>query len=314
MSHTSLRAPIIQIARASLHDGPGVRSVVYLKGCNLSCQWCHNPEGQRFEQEIVFHQRKCIECGRCVKACPVSAHIATEDPDNHLAHHVFKRDICTSCGSCAAVCPSEALQLCGKAYTPEKVLAELKHDAHYYAISGGGVTFSGGECLLHEDFLYECLRLCKAEGIHTAVETAFHVPYDIVLRLHRSIDLFIIDIKHMDSQIHRHYTGVGNERILDNIRRLAVTNANILFRTPLIPSVNDSLDNLLKTACFLDGLGRNDIQWELLKYNSLGASKYDCLGRTPAVFVDRPQDDATMKTICEHLNTNTAFVQAFFRR
>ena len=166
-------APITNISRGSMHDGPGVRTVVYFKGCGLRCQWCHNPETLSAESQLLYISNKCIHCGKCVECCPEHHKICGNDM-------LFIRDGCTVCGKCAAVCPSLALSLCGEQKTPQQIFDEIKKDAHYYSSSGGGVTFSGGECLLYPRFVAETAGMCMESGIHTAVESAFFVPWQNV--------------------------------------------------------------------------------------------------------------------------------------
>ncbi len=299
--------PIMQIQRGSLHDGPGVRTVVYTKGCNLHCVWCHNPESQHPAPQILFRESKCIGCGRCLSVCPTH-HMATEDGE-----HRYVREGCRGCGACSDACPAEALVISGTFMTAEDVVRAVMRDAHYFAHSGGGVTFSGGECLLYPEFLGECLTLCRENGIHTAVETAFCVPFSSVESVNDVIDLFIIDIKHMDADLHRRYTGAGNAQILDNIRRIAAVHPHILLRTPLIPKVNDDMANLYATAEFVSSLDRADIRWELLKYNPLGTSKYEGIGREATLFADKPQDNSTMDAICSRLTAVLGEDRVFYR-
>lgn len=303
-----MTARLINIARGSMHDGPGVRTVVYFKGCNLVCRWCHNPESQAFAPEVVFHESKCIGCGRCVSLCP-ERHVVRD------GGHVFLREDCVLCGRCVEACPNEALSLCGEEYTPQRLFREIVKDRHYYAQSGGGVTFSGGECLLFLEFLAEMLRMCRGEGIHTAVESALHVPYENIERVSDDVCLFLADVKHMDPAVHRTYTGVTNERILDNIRRLASDSSRqILLRVPLIPGVNDGEENLLRTAEFAKTLPGGARRVELLKYNNLASSKYVSIGRQAELFASGPQPNEWMDALCARLNAQAGEELVYYRK
>ncbi len=290
----SVTATVFNITRGSFHDGPGVRSVVYLKGCSLACTWCHNPEGQRPEPQLSYSQTKCIGCGSCIQACP---HGCIAADGGQLA---IRFDACRGCGACARACPAGALTLLGERQTPEQVLAVLEKDRPYYERSGGGVTFSGGECLLHPDFMEEMLRLCREQGIHTLLESAFYVPEAVIRRLVPLADMVYVDIKHMDSQTHRRYTKHGNERILENIRLAARLHEAVTVRVPLIPGVNDSRENLLATVRFAKSAGISAM--ELLRYNYLAESKYTAIGRTMIQYADASQPFDVMDDLCGMLN------------
>lgn len=280
-------AVITHIARCSLHDGPGIRTVIYLKGCNLHCPWCHNPENQAAGTEILFYPGRCLQCGRCLAICPSGHPLA----DGRIQ---YRREACNLCLRCADACPSEALSVCGREMSGQDVFGEISKDRDYYAASGGGVTFSGGECLLQPDFVAETAGLCRKAGIHTAVESAFCVRWEDIERIRAQIDLFIIDIKHHDSAVHRKLTGRSNALILANLRRLAALQADILIRIPLIPGVNDDDQNLIATAGLVNSLGDAVRGVELLKYNNLAAGKYAALDRPMIQYADAAQDDQTL--------------------
>jgi len=273
---------IFSIVRASLHDGPGVRTVVYMKGCSLRCAWCHNPEGLASGAEVLRYPQKCIGCGRCGQVCPaeVSLH-----PDK-----------CQRCGRCAEVCPAEARVSCGKRYTADELTAILRKDKHYYRRSGGGVTFSGGECLLQHEFVTEVARRCREEGIHTLCETALHVPQEHLAEAAAQMDMIYADCKHMDAAAHKRWTGADNVRILSNLRWLSEHHENVIVRIPLIPGVNDGEDNLAATAAFIKKCGGGIRGIELLKYNELAESKYASIGRDTEIFAAwKPQTDEEME-------------------
>ena len=260
---------IFNVVRASLHDGPGVRTVVYLKGCNLRCTWCHNPEGIGLGCEIMHYPDKCIGCGRCADICP-KCHTGGE----------YLRDGCVSCGKCAEVCPSGALRLCGMEITAAELYRQIAKDRSYFAATGGGVTLSGGECLMQWEFAAAVLELCRKNGIHTAIETALCVKKQALDAVIDRVDVFICDLKHVDGKIHEQYTGRGNGLILENIKYLAQNHKNIIIRIPLIPGVNDSDENLCAAAEFINDCGGGIAEAELLKYNDLAGAKYKNLDKS----------------------------------
>lgn len=296
-----MKAKIFNIARCSLHDGNGIRTVVYFKGCNLRCQWCHNPESISRKAEILFQKNRCIKCGRCVEVCP-ACHLISGDGV------IYERENCSLCMKCVAACPNEALSACGKDMTAEEVFAEIIKDMHYYEASHGGVTFSGGECLLYPEFLLKLLKMCKNAGMNTAVETAFNIEWNGIEAVLNYIDTFIIDIKHFDSEIHRRLTGSENQLIIRNIGRISLLHLSILIRIPLIPNVNDDDDNLIGTAKLINTFGNGIKTIELLKYNNMAGNKYTALGREIILFADHPQEDKGIQQKChlikEHIRAS----------
>ncbi len=290
----SLSALVTNIARASLHDGPGVRTVVYLQGCGLRCAWCHNPETHADGPEILFAPVKCIHCGRCVALCP----------EHHLIRDgelIFQRDGCKNCGRCAEACPAGALEVCGIRRTVEEVMAEIEKDLPYFAESGGGVTLSGGECLLHGDFCAEVLRRCREKGIGTAVETALFVPYSAIEAVLPYCDLFFADLKIPDPEKHRRYTGADNRRILENLYALAAAApGRVTVRIPLIPTVNDSPEDVAGFARCLSPIADRIEGVEVLRYNTLAASKYALCGKAYTDFGET-QTDGALRAFCASL-------------
>lgn len=271
---------VFSIVRASLHDGPGVRTVIYLKGCSLRCAWCHNPEGLTFGADILRYPDRCIGCGRCAEVCPESL-----DPNQ-----------CRHCGKCAEVCPAEARVLCGKPYSIDELMTVIRKDKHYYRRTGGGVTFSGGECLLQHEFVTEIAHRCREEGIHTLCETALHVRRTHLEKAAAEMDVIYADCKLMDAAEHKRWTGADNGLILSNLRWLTENHSHVVVRIPMIPGVNDGDDNLSATAEFLSGCVSGIRAVELLKYNELAASKYAAVGRDAALFAGwLPQSDAAME-------------------
>lgn len=259
---------IFNISRTSLHDGPGVRSVVYFKGCNMRCAWCHNPEGIEPGRSIVYNKNKCIHCGRCLRVCE---NISASD------NIEIDRQVCKKCGRCTKVCPSGALSVAGMEMTADEIMEEVLKDKPYYERTGGGVTLSGGECLLFADFAAEVLQKCKENQVHTLIESAMNVPWENVERVLAYTDSFFVDIKQMDPMIHKKFTGTDNFLILENIRRLSGIHNDITIRIPVIPSVNDSEENLKQTEDFAKECGIKKV--ERLTYNNLAASKYEALGK-----------------------------------
>lgn len=294
-------AKIFNIARCSLHDGNGIRTVVYFKGCNLRCQWCHNPESISRNPEILFQKTQCIKCGRCVKLCPACHFISGDEV-------IYRRGKCSLCMRCVEACPNEALSICGKDMTVEEVFAEIIKDRCYYEASGGGITFSGGECLLYPDFLLQLLKMCKNAGINTAIETAFYIKWNCIEIVRKYIDTFIIDIKHRDNGVHKRWTGIGNTLIISNIKRISSLHPSILIRIPLIPNANDDNENLIGTAILVNTFGNGIKTIELLKYNNMAGNKYAAMNKKTMPFSNDPQDDETMIRKCDlikfHIRSN----------
>ncbi len=254
-----MKATVFDIQRSSFVDGPGIRTTVFFKGCNLRCAWCHNPESQSAVPQMMFHKNRCNGCGKCKEKCPNSL------------------EKCDLCGKCTFYCPNDAREICGKEYTVDQLMTEILKDKTFYENSGGGVTFSGGECMLQIDFLTEILKTCKENGIHTAVDTAGHVPYEYFERILPYTDLFLYDIKCMDAEKHKHYTGVANTRILENLSALLKTSACVWVRIPVIPSVNDAEEEIAAIRAFLDEHGFPE-KVEPLPYHRIGEHKYGALG------------------------------------
>jgi len=290
----SITGVISNISRCSLHDGPGVRTVVYLKGCGLRCQWCHNPETFTMEREILYAPSKCIHCGRCVEVCPEHHKIQGNDM-------VFIREGCTKCGKCADVCPTGALSACGEQKTVDEVLKEIVKDKHYFSQSNGGVTFSGGDCLLQADFTAAVLKACQEENIHTAIESEFFVPWENVEKVIPYTDFFYADCKLPDPERHRIYTGQDNRLILENISRLAGTGKRIIIRIPLIPGVNDSEEDMAAFGKVIGAFAAGIEGVELLRYNYLGKSKYELLGKEYVSFGEEAQGEVTMQSLRKKL-------------
>ncbi len=227
-----VKGTIFNIQRYSIHDGPGIRTTVFFKGCPLRCLWCQNPESQTFQQELFFNRDRCTGCGRCLPACPEKAIEIVEGRSRTL------RTLCNVCGACAEVCPEEARVLMGKVVSAKEVFAEVDKDAVFYERSGGGVTLSGGEPLAQPEFAIEILSLCKNAGIHTAIETCGHAPWETVERVLKVVDLVLYDLKHMDPVEHRKITGVSNALALENLKRVyRESHLALSIRIPVIPGL-----------------------------------------------------------------------------
>ena len=299
-----VKAKVTNISRCSLHDGPGIRSVIYLKGCALRCKWCHNPETLIAGSQIAYLPDKCIKCGRCVDICP--KHHTVNENDM-----VFLREGCTSCGKCAEACPTGALSLIGEDRDAESVFEEIKKDVEYYKMSGGGVTFSGGECLLSPDFVAKTAEKCKAEGISTAVESALFVPWENVEKVLPYIDLFLTDLKIPDREKHIRYTGQPNDIIIENLKRLVMTDKQVTVRIPIIPGVNDSQNDLESFAEILNSLEDPRVTVELLKYNYLAGTKYSMIGGKYTSFSEKTQEDKEMSRYCNIISEKTGLKCSF---
>jgi pyruvate formate lyase activating enzyme len=267
----SLTGRIFDIQRFSIHDGPGIRTTVFLKGCPLRCKWCHNPEGLLPARQISFLPAKCIFCGECVKICKTGAH--TLSPDDHE----LNREICIACGKCVESCHPRALEAIGRDATVEEVLADVLRDKPFYEHSGGGMTLSGGEPLVQIDFSDALLTAAKAEGLHCAVETCSYVDWASIDRVRDKVDLFLCDIKDTDPVKHRELAGVECDRIFENLRKLNATGANMQIRLPVVPGHNDRKDHFEGVAKFVKSLD-NEVSVEVMPYHRLGVGKQRRLG------------------------------------
>lgn len=268
-----MRGLVFDIQHFSIYDGPGIRTTVFMKGCTLDCDWCHNPESISSKKEIQTYFFKCIGCGKCFEVCPEGAHSIIDGARD------YNKDICIRCGTCTENCYSGALVMTGKEMTVEQVVDEVLRDAAFYKTSGGGVTFSGGEPLLQDDFIASALERFRQAGIHTAVDTAGNVPYKAFGKVLPFTDLFLYDIKSIDETTHKKHTKAGNKIILSNLQRLGDTGKPIRIRVPIIPGVNAGVDSITRISDFLATVDNIEAV-EPLAYHSLGAGKFESMGKT----------------------------------
>ncbi|HEY5133859.1 MAG TPA: glycyl-radical enzyme activating protein [Candidatus Krumholzibacteriaceae bacterium] len=282
-----IKGLVFDVKRYAIHDGPGIRTTVFLKGCPLACWWCHNPESQSPGVEMLFMENRCIACGACLEAC---GHGALSGGTLGPAAEPSR---CERCGACAAVCYAEARRMVGRETTVDEVMAEVERDAAFYEQSLGGVTFSGGEPLMQIDFLDGLLRASKARGFHTALDTCGYAPWEAIDRVRARVDLFLYDLKVIDDARHRELTGVSNELILSNLTELSRRGHAIVLRVAIIPGLNDNDDALREIAAFASHLP-NLKEIDILPYNRLGADKYARLDRTYKLAETRGLPDERM--------------------
>jgi pyruvate formate lyase activating enzyme len=284
---------IFDIKKFAIHDGPGIRSTVFLKGCPLRCRWCHNPEGISSTPEIMVFARRCLDgCRACVKACPRQA------LSKRQGNMVIARSRCDCCGRCAEICPAEALQMAGRIVSAENVIDELAKDAVFYRSSQGGVTFSGGEPMQQLRFLHGLLLGAKHKGWHTALDTCGHAPWASFRKILPLVDLFLFDLKCIDATRHRCLTGKSNELILENLPRLSAAARSLAVRIPLIPGNNDSEAEMTRVADFCASLPRpHPVQ--LLPYHRGGSGKRERLDQADLLPGIRPPSAAKINKIME---------------
>jgi len=277
MSETGI---VFQLKRFAIHDGPGIRTTVFLKGCPMSCDWCHNPESQKAKPELMVSPSRCIRCMACVKACPGAS--------RHGQPLLIDHSRCKACGACGEVCYAGARTIVGEGMTIASLLEEVEKDRPFYESSGGGVTFSGGEPLAQSEFISEALTVCSSRGIGTVVDTCGYAPWAAFEEVSPSTDLFLYDIKLMDDELHIRHTGVSNELVLDNLQRLSRTGADVIIRAVVIPGVTDLEENWSALRRYVGELPRRH-RVELLPFHGIGSDKYPRLGRTGAAFdAERP--------------------------
>jgi pyruvate formate lyase activating enzyme len=273
---------VFDVKRFSLHDGPGIRTTIFLKGCGLRCWWCHNPESQHRKPELLLRPDYCIGCGACVPGCPQQAIVWEQ------GQFITDRDRCIRCGECITVCYADAREIVGQEMTVDEVMAEIMRDAAFYDESGGGVTFSGGEPLVQADFLLELLQACKTQELHTTVDTCGYIPTKALNRVRDVVDLFLYDIKLLDDTRHQEVTGASNQLILENLEHLTEQGKPVIVRVPIIPTINDDAESLEAIASYLSTL-TNIERVDILAYHRIGSDKYERLARiNPMPVIDPP--------------------------
>ncbi|MBN1568159.1 MAG: glycyl-radical enzyme activating protein [Acidobacteria bacterium] len=306
-----LTGKIFDIQGFSVQDGPGIRTTVFLKGCPLRCPWCHSPESQQFNAQLSWIAMRCTgieKCGKCLDACTrqaISPGKSVPHPTTHekIRHIRIDRSLCDNCGDCAAVCYPKALYICGTDYTVEEILARVSKDKPFYEHSGGGVTLSGGEPLCQPEFTRQLLKRLKENGIHTALDTSGYVPFDTMESILPYTDLFLYDLKHMDSARHKTVVGVSNEWILANAQKLARAEAKLQIRIPVIPDFNDSEESIKDIGLFCRSLGNAVTIIQLLPYHNLGVMKYQRIDDRRIVLETEPPSDEKIQSLKELLES-----------
>jgi pyruvate formate lyase activating enzyme len=282
---TPPRAMVFDIERFALHDGPGIRTTVFLKGCPLRCLWCHNPESLSPQFDLSFTPERCIGCGVCLETCPRGVHRIAS------GRHTLDRERCQLCGDCADRCAAGALELIGRPMAVDDVVVEVLRDAPFYKRSGGGVTVSGGEPMVHYEFTLSLLSRIRSRGVHTALDTSGYCPWECLAELEPHVSLFLYDLKHVDPHRHLALTGVSNELVLDNLQRLDEVAGEIWVRIPLIPGQNDEKSAYHALGRFLSGLD-HVTRVEILRCHRLAESKYERIGQAYRLQGLEPPDSA----------------------
>jgi len=285
---------IFNVQKYNMYDGPGVRTIVFFKGCPLRCKWCSNPESVKSIYQVLYKRDACVNCGACVSVCPAGIHTI-----NHGVHEVIRNNDCTGCRKCKDICPQAALEIAGEKKSLSELLHIVREDAMFYEMSGGGVTLGGGECTMQPEAARDLLKVCKQEGINTAIETCGYAGTEKLLELAEYVDLFLFDIKHMDPKRHNELTGVSNDLILHNLTELLKHRHHVTIRMPMLKGINDSREEIDRVIEFLtpykDYPGFKGI--DLLPYHKLGVNKYNQLDQVYPIEGDPSLSEAGIDEI-----------------
>lgn len=279
------KTTVFDIQRSSYVDGPGIRTTVFVKGCNLSCVWCHNPESRSAKPERMWYDNRCTRCKKCYDICPENAITF----DRESGKPVLDKARCSLCGKCAFECINDAIKICGKEMSAGEIFSVIEKDRIFYEATGGGMTISGGECMLNPDFVAELLEKCRRANIHTAVDTAGCVPWENFEKVIGYADLFLYDIKCITPELHRQYVGADNSLILENYRRLLSIGCKVYVRVPMIPECSANDEEFAKISEFLHRYPPEKV--ELLPYHAMGESKFRALGLGEPRLFKAPSDD-----------------------
>ena len=304
-----LSGKLFDIQGFSVHDGPGIRTTLFLKGCPLRCPWCHSPESLEFDSQLSWQEKKCIgaeKCGRCIEACPrgaiSSGSIKTQRGDvGGVGHVTVDHLLCTRCGACAEACAAGAFIICGTDYTVGEIMDRVRRDQLFYKRSGGGVTISGGECLHQPEFTLEILKRCKEERLHTAVDTSGYAKWEIIEQILPYTDIFLYDIKGIDGGLHKQATGVSNEQILENARKIAAAGGKLHIRLPVVPMYSDSADVFADIGRFILKLGNAVEMVHILPYHNLGTDKWKRLQTGKPIFEAAPPSAELIQSLKKQL-------------
>lgn len=298
---------VFNIQKYSIHDGNGVRTLVFFKGCPLSCKWCSNPEGISYKFEVMNNRDACITCGKCIQVCPRGIHKQKLDLEGKVVHFVDRELTCTGCRLCEQVCPTKALEIAGEDKTISQILNIVLQDALFYLSSGGGITLGGGEVTAQGNFAVELLKEAKSEGLNTAIETCGYTSQKVIERFAQYTDLFLFDLKSMDPDRHQHLVGVRNERVLDNLEYLLNRGSQVSIRMPLIKGINDSHEELSMAMDYIKRISdgkTNLVSVDILPYHKLGVAKYTKLDLTyPLLYQDLSYTEGELDLITEFLST-----------
>jgi len=283
---------VFDIKRFAINDGPGIRMAIFFKGCPLSCTWCHNPESMSPSIQKLYSKSKCIGALKCIEICPNNALELTK------TGIVTNFENCNLCGKCVEVCPTKAMEFSGYKKSVDELIIEIEKERLFFEQSGGGVTFSGGEPMLHTDFLLKILKECEVRGIHRVIDTSAHCSMSSLLKVAKHTNLFLIDLKIMNSVKHQLYTGVTNQKILKNITELAKTDVEIIFRLPLIKGVNLNEENIIATAIFINSLQGNRNKINLLPFHNTATVKHEKLGKSISLKgMEKPTESELKKVV-----------------